>query len=237
MNHSEPPLSASDLYAIANGSKNYGDQLCHWCGSACDRRFIHDDIPPTPFIKSRSTARYPANAFICLGCWFWRRKRQTMPYLTGGQRDGQEALWYSWWVTEKGAWVIRERDYPALLEILANPPHRFMLALLSKPGEKNLIQLCHANDYPILRADDLLTFTVNGTPFRYCIYDLQQAMKSGDSEGKWPGVDMLFRILGRPEPKWPEIKKPGRPANPPDGKVSAKLVRKSGQKEELVVVT
>lgn len=228
------PLTSSDLYAISQRAKNKGDQRCHFCGSDCERLFLHDDAPPVPYARTKSTAKFVHNPYVCLGCYLWRRKRQTVFFLTGGLKDVQEVCHHSWLVTEKDAFAIRKEDHSRLMEILTDPPYRFMLALLDNEKDVNLLQLCVANDYPILKEDSQLTFTVNNVAFKYTTYELKTAIEDGNSAGKWPGVDMLFKLLGRPARKEKEKQDRGRPpVQMPDGKVASKEIRRSGQKVEM----
>lgn len=54
--------SPSDILAVSQAMRNEGEDRCHWCGSACERKWLHDDVAPLPFFRSRSTARNPSSA-------------------------------------------------------------------------------------------------------------------------------------------------------------------------------
>jgi len=60
----------------------------------------------------------------------------------------------------------------------------------------NLIQLAVVNDLPEIRDDTLLAFTVNGVVHHYTTYELSEVLKTGDPNGKDPGVQALWRIVG-----------------------------------------
>ena len=155
------------------------------------------------------------NPWICEGCRIWRRPRITVNLLDGKQLDGQSAHRWSWWVEDSGAWGITRETYQTLWTKILRPPLRFFLAFLDGPDIKNHIQLCIANDLPIIKNNTWLAFTVNGIPFRYSIYELEEALQRGQS-GKEPGVQELIRLLGpcniypKVNPK-DEERKPGRP--------------------------
>src|SRR5260370_41828754 len=111
-------VTASDIFAISQGSRNQGDDICHWCGSPCRRLIPHDDTPYLPFTVHRQPAKHPGHGFVCWGCWMWRRKRQTIHFFSGSYLDGKCAEDYSWLITERGSFALRPTDYPALLDFL-----------------------------------------------------------------------------------------------------------------------
>jgi hypothetical protein len=189
-------LSASDVYALAHGTRNSGDEECHWCASKCGRLWKHDEPPPVPFIRTITTSLRRANLYICVGCWLWRRKSTTANYLEGGQRDRQEAQYHSWLFTPEGAWVVRPESLETLRERLLKPPLRFVLALLDGPRQANVLQLLKANDVPEVQAATPLVFTINNIPHTYTVYELAEAIKTGDANGCEPGTAALLRILG-----------------------------------------
>lgn len=219
-------MLASELFAISQSTSCKGDQECHWCSAPCNRGQLHDDDPPMIGIKRNAQmARRPGNPWICNGCRLWRRPRVTINFLNGSFLDGQTARRHSWWITEEGAQAInpewtKKEDWSVTYQMLwtkiLKPPLRFCLALLDGPSPiENHLQLCVANDLPVVKASTLLSFTVNGVVFRYSIYELKEALRRGQS-GKEPGVGELIRLLGscdlhpriKPED---EERKPGPP--------------------------
>jgi len=235
------PVLASQIYALSQNSKCSGEQSCHWCGGPCGRLWLHDDPPPVPCYRTNSSARKPANPYICCGCWLWRRKKITAPYLSSGMKDSQTPNSHSWWITESGAWALRpvENDSLALWKILASPPLRFVLCFVtSQPlasgrtdfpaGISNLIHLAVANDHKEIKASTELHFTINNIPHSYTVYELEEATKHG-ADGKAPGVRELFRLLGQPQAaaEAPRQKGAGRPAGSKaeDAKVLSRMVK------------
>jgi hypothetical protein len=176
------------------------------------------------FIRRISTAKRPANPYCCEGCWMWRRKRVTLQFLDGGQKDIQCAQSHSWWITENGAWAIRPVDSARIYEKLLQPPKRFVLALMvnnvlsgtcpsyEKPGLLNQLHLMHANDVGEQTPRTQYIFTVNNIPHSYCPYELEEALREGNGHGMEPGVSALVAALGKrliPEvPEREEVKPP-----------------------------
>lgn len=190
------PLLASEIYATSQAATCSGEDECHWCSASCKRGlFFHDDDPPIPFHKSTSGARRPGNAYMCCGCWLYRRKRICVKTLTGtAMIDGQSPFDHSWFVTTKEAVVIRKEDHEELLNILVDPPAKFFLSLISESKLKNQLHLSVANELENYQAEDAIHYTLNNQPMSYTIYELTEAMKKGP-EGTEPGVQMLFRTL------------------------------------------
>lgn len=194
--------TASDLYALSQGTSNIGPEECHWCASNCKRIWFHDDAPPVPFIRSKSMAMRTNNPYICTGCWLFRRKRITVTELGGKWKDGQQPICHSWWITDKGAWVVNPKDPESIYPLLLKPPNRFVLAILDGVAANHL-QLMQVNDIAEIRAETPLRFTVNNIPHTYTVYELQEALEGagegkqiGDG-GKQPGVGALIRLLGK----------------------------------------
>lgn len=188
--------TASDLWAKAHGDINSGPYECHWCGSACNSKWQHDDPPPIPFTRSNTTAKRPGNAFICQGCWIWRRASVTVNFLSGGFKDHQTAKNHSWWVTPEGVWAIRKEDKGALYERLLKPPTVFFLSLkLDTGGVDNLLQLCVVNNMGGIIADTQLRYTLCNVMHIYTVYELEVAVREGPI-GTEPGVQALLSRLG-----------------------------------------
>src|SRR5271166_4969243 len=99
-------MLSSELYASSQQDKCEGQFSCHWCSAPCSTLYIHDDPPLTPFVRVNALARRPASAFVCKGCWLWRRGRITVDFLGGGQRDIQCPQNHSWYITPIGAWAL-----------------------------------------------------------------------------------------------------------------------------------
>ena len=214
-------LSASDLWALSHEQINSGPERCHWCGSACRRERTHDDPPPIPFVRTNTSAKCPNNAFVCVGCWLYRRGSITVNYLTGGQKDRQKAINHSWWVTEKGTWAICPDDYAELYRLLLAPPSRFSLSF--RCSGFNYLQLTSVNDtIGSVIGSTNLHFTVDGTAFSYSPYELTEGLRRG-AKGREPGVQTLINLLGTFSLPDEPIRKPvspkgGRPLPLPNGK-------------------
>lgn len=225
MSENHRPMLASELFAISQGSFNFGDGRwkCHWCGSElCTNEFAHDDVPNVPFLRSKSTAKCPIESYICHGCWLWRRGKTTVNFLAGSFQDSQLAKNHSWWITEQGACALKyQKDFDELYRLLSKPPKRFVLAL-RRPEDKvdTLIQLAVANDPGGILAKTPLFFTINNIQHEFTVYELTESFKNGkDVYG--PGVRALWDFLGEP----PDDVKSRHPSSKDD-------VRKQGEKQK-----
>lgn len=187
-------MLASELFATAHSARCTGKYECHWCGGACTQDHFHDDLPPVPFQKSRSTAKRPSNPYICTGCWLYRRKRVSVQYLHGSYKDRQSLPDHSWWLTDDNVRVISPIDHHSLYENLLFPPLRFSVSLL-RQEKVNLLQLAEVNDFQEITADTYLKFTLDNRVLTYTIYELEEALKHGP-DGKMPGVRALLDHLG-----------------------------------------
>lgn len=185
------PMLASDLFAKSQGSFNNGaDQRCHWCSAVCDQSWRHDDLPPIPFHKNKNQAKCPANNYICVGCWLWRRLRVTVTFLDGSYKDGQSAINHSWWITDNEAKAINQGCKSLLHSTLLKPPNRFVLSLRDSNCQ-SFIHLAVANDISIIEANTPLFFTLNNVVSEYTVYDLEVALKDKDAS-RSPGIRMLL---------------------------------------------
>lgn len=228
-------LPAPALYALSCQAKIEGPDTCHWCGSPCKRIWKHDGAPSLLFTKDLQRPRYPASAYICMGCWLFRRRAITIWYLGEDRfKDRQAPQEHSWWITDKGSWVVSPDNAMALQTVLLKPPRKFALALLSgdAPSVKNLLHLNNANDLPAIQEDTPLHFTVDNVPMLYTTYELKEALKYGP-DGKEAGVRYLYKLFGSPPPIPPEPagKKSGGSGRPPalkDGRETKKFVTASG---------
>lgn len=204
------PHTASELYALSQGARCKGPAKCHWCGSPCERVWMHDDLPPLIGLKRREFARVPGEPYVCVGCWLWRRKRISVTGVGGQIRDGQAPAKHSWLVQKDKAEAVLDTDRVELYEHLLNPPLTFSLSLIDN-GEDNRLQLQILNDNPEVRADTELKFTFNNIEHSYTPYELKQGLAHGP-EGREPGVQTLIRFLGPPrENHEPAPRKRGRP--------------------------
>lgn len=234
-------ITASQLFARAHGAECTGIWKCHWCGAPATNEFLHDDPPPIPFTRSRSTALHPNEKYVCLGCWHWHMKSVSVRFLSGGLKDRQEARHHSWWVTETEAVALRHghaTDAAALYEKLLRPPKHFFLALrVFGEGVDALLQLARVNSYEGIHADMPLRFTVNNIVHEFSVYELTEAVKNSP-KGYGPGVRALVEWLGAPPAELkkrlmpPEEKKNivagkdvgGRPKPKDDAKTTARKV-------------
>ncbi len=185
----------SELYAISQGSKCVGSEECHWCGGPCEKNWIHDDPPPVPFVRTKTTAKRPGNLYVCVGCWLYRMERITITYLDRTIKDRQNPKNHSWLITPEKAVSIRPLDYTDLYPILLNPPLVFSLSLLEDRNTSNLLQLHSLNNHTEIMANTELAFTVDNKLHTYTVYELEEGLRHG-TEGKMPGVLALVRILG-----------------------------------------
>lgn len=210
-----PPFpSAPAMYAAACGRECTGPDRCYWCGAPCPRLLPHDDPRPTLGMKANPHARCPGNQYQCNGCWLFARKKVTVRWVAGDFTDGLTPARLSWWITPNAAAGIRPGpDSHAMYAILLRPPLRFTLSLLAGTNQPpNRLQMALANDHREIKAGTPLTFTINGIPFAYTVYELEEALKTGDASGCEPGVRELTKLLGDYPPLKPQkIEKQGRP--------------------------
>lgn len=201
MSTETPPAiisTAPGLYALTEGQHCEGPDNCHWCGDKCSRSLRHDGPPVIPHVRTDSTARCPANQYVCIGCWLFRRRRVTVHFLRDPKlfRDGQCPMSLSWLITPGKAVVIEPFDFPSLWPILLSPPSTFTLALLNK--EKiNLLQKASVNTFNPVRADSELKFSLDNVPLDYTVNELTSLLREpGDINGRSPGCRTLFELLG-----------------------------------------
>lgn len=214
--------TASELYALSQGSRCEGRWLCHWCGAKCGDRTPHDDLPEMPGTpRNKSLAKRPADPWMCNGCKLWRRGRLTITYMHGdGSMDGQEPRNHSWLITPEWASAVHPAGSPDLAELLMKPPVCFALMLLSEPildkqrprakgAVLNQIHRAGVNDLPELKAETPIKFTLDNIPHTYTVYELEQAFVTGP-DGKEPGVRALFHLFGLSVRSKEEEEKRGR---------------------------
>lgn len=203
------PLSASDFYARAHGRQNEGKEKCHWCGSACSRQWVHDDVPRQLFIKSKEEPRYPGEPWMCFGCYTFRRKRLTIQFLDGFQQDIQCPMEHSWLIRPGSALAIRRINYGPLYDFLLKPSVPFLLMLSSGPPV--WLHKAVLNAPAETTAGTPLHYTLDNRPQAYSVYELEQALRHGTA-GKEPGVRLLVELLGPKQlPPLPEPPERGRP--------------------------
>ena len=209
-------LTAPSLYAIANSKVCAGPDNCHWCGAHCERLLPHGDKRSPMAVGKHPYARFPNNNYQCIGCWLFGRKLVTTFILGGGLKDSQDPSKHSWWITTEGSWTVRiPQDAAALYKVLLRPPMTFVCSLLEGPNSPpNRLQTALANNHKEIKASTPLTFTINGVPYCYSVYELEEALTSpGDLAGMLPGVRELIRLLGPYKELEDSAKKgKGRPA-------------------------
>lgn len=223
-------ILASELYAASQGDCCQGVDECYWCSAPCGHIYMHNQHRPQPgdrVYKPGVTvlrqgervyqyAARPGNGFICKGCWLWRRPRITVTYLDGRFKDIQNPSNHSWFITYDGAWGVDVLCNKHLYEKLLDPPFAFCVALVDKLDEQNHIQFAVVNEHGEVKNNTELFFTIDNVKYSYSVFELEDSLRSGDSQGKSPGVRELIRVLGAyklPEkPKAPEKpNKGGRP--------------------------
>lgn len=227
-----PTLTASQIYALSQGSKCEGDRPCHYCGGPCGR-----DIPHGEAIRLFTgrpvggVRRNPSSPYMCVGCWLWRKKKVSVPWLSGGVKDGGTPARFDWVVGPAGAWGISPACRSALYRRLLSPEGPFFLMLWEGDGPPDhVIQCCPGNDGPYENTTEI-GFALNNHALTYSVHELEQAARLGP-QGRDPGVRALLRVLGdvpaeltahlkppeRPEDTDPKGR--GRPPKFPDGRVN-----------------
>ena len=220
-------LTAPQLYAISQSIKplDKAQFQCHYCSAPCNNQLSHNEPEPNPFMKRKYPALRPGEPNICIGCWLWRRKRITIPFLKQGEwQDGRCPMEYDWWISDTEAKAIRPCDSALLYERLLDPPIRFCLMLGTGPDAPCHLQQGIVNEIAKIEGGTPLTYTVMGKPLMYNIYELLEALKNG-TKGKEPGVQELIRILG-PIKNVQEKRERGRPPAPDK---PSRVVSASGQ--------
>ena len=237
-------MLASQLYALSQGSECFGKEECHYCGAPCTQHIYHNEPTLIPGMRRAYVAKRPGNSFVCLGCWLWRRKSITAEWLdqmatacerkewrTGELKDRQTPAYHSWLIIKEKAWAVKlftemggvipinNRIY----QILLDPPCLFCLSLVE--GCSNHLQLSVANENEIVKAETPLTFTFNGIPYVYTVYELEDELRNS-SGGKLPGVSQLIRLLGPCDlfPTEEKVVKMGRPEALKGGHITQKRV-------------
>lgn len=221
-------MNVAQFFAQTLGKTCAGKHECRWCAAPCTDQY-HQYMWPE-IIVPRSGAnqpapikeccKRPANHYVCQGCYLYRRQRVTLAYLDGQQLDRQAARHHSWLITRYGLTIIRPELDLNLKNFLLKPPHEFALSLIDKVP--NQIQLAVLNQFKEIKAETPIQFTMNGTLMSYSVYELQEALKSGD-QGKEPGVRLLLKWIGGKEPKKEEEPR-GRGRPPVDDSKSIKRI-------------
>ena len=189
-------LNCPQLYAKINGIQLEGPLPCHWCGSPCREQFQHDDVPPQPgFQRNPHKARCVASPFICSACWLWRRTRITATSLRGTYRDIQSPRKLNWLFTASEARAVEPEDLPLLLKFLLRPALPFALMLLDDPAVPNQLHLGTVNEQKTVEAATPLSFTLNNNLLAYTVYELEEALRTGDATGTEPGTRALHGLL------------------------------------------
>lgn len=205
------PIPASALYAHTQGSFNSGMWRCHFCGACCSELYEHDDPRREVGQKRLVFAMFPANPWMCRGCWLWRRTRLELTFLDGSRQTKQCPRNHSWFLSSGQAFAITPHCYPTLYDKLINPPRCFSLSLLEGSGSINHLQLTLTNNLPCVLANTPLRYTINGVPHTYTVYELEEGARN-DEAGIEPGSRELLRYLGieRQKLNQPEKRKKGK---------------------------
>lgn len=218
-----PTPTAPQLYAMALGNPCCGPESCHWCGSPCERRWTHDEPLRLAYRASVSQAKLPSSPWICRGCWFFRMPKVTVRYPDGSFSDNKTPKKNGWLLTEWDAFAVRPEDHEAVWKVLRAPPLRFALVL--RKGAETLLHVARVNDFSEIRMETELAFTVDNRPMTYTVYELEEAIKTRQVEGKEPGVRALVEYFGMP-PGVVAKKGAGRPEATSAAKTLEKVVRK-----------
>jgi len=193
-------MLASELYALSQNTSCQGNEKCHWCLGPCNQFWKHDDFTFLPFSKSPQLPKYPGGPWMCAGCWYWRRKSLTINWFGGGQQDKQEPKDHSWIIVENNAWGLKQETSQNVINWLLKPVLPFCLSIVTNNKIPNLIHLAVANDKQDLKADTPLHFTVDHILHSYTVYELEEALKRKELDGKAPGVRALINLYGPPAP-------------------------------------
>lgn len=220
-------MNVSEFYAEVLGKKCKGQFRCRWCGSPCSDAHNQFMWPEAAAIKE--FCKCPSNHYVCMGCFLYRRQRITLNFMDGTYKDRQAARNHSWIITEKGI-VAFNSPSPDLLEFVLQPPVKFAMSIIDKIP--NQIQLAAMNDFPEIKANTPLVFTMNGEKIEYTVYELKEAIDHGE-QGKEPGVRLLLSLVGELPKKVVNMEKRerGRPVNVEDETTQVKrLVSSKKQK-------
>lgn len=215
MQSETPTPRASQLFAEVHSLRCSGEERCHWCCAPCGRDHVHDDDPPVPYHRSKSTALVVCSPWICEGCRVYRQPRVSLRFLDERLLDRQAIARHSWLLTPEGIRGIDDGCKSLLYDVLLTPPRRFALALRAETGE-TLLQLAVVNQHDAVAANTTLYYTLDNIRHSYTVYELEHGLKHG-LDGKMPGVRALVRFLGprAVEPitlnEEPEERKRGRP--------------------------
>lgn len=193
-------MLASELYALSQGFKCGGKEKCHYCLGPCSQKYLQDDWDHGPFKKSSLLPRYPGGRWMCEGCYRWGRRSLTLEYLGGGYKDGQTPKKHSWLITPESARGLVQEKGELILEWLLRPKLPFCLSIVTGERIPNLIHLALVNDQEVLKADTELVFTIDRAEYSYSVFELEQAIKDRDAQGKLAGVRALLGLYLPPEP-------------------------------------
>lgn len=195
--------TAPQLYALSQNRPCEGKERCHWCGAPCGQLNRHDE-PPPPIMRSArklSTAKVPSSAWICNGCFNWRRQKTTMVFPDRSYQDGQRAELFSWLIDEKGTAAVRQsKDQSTVWQYLLHPPTQrgFCISLVTS-GQPNYLHQAVPNFTSSgFTAASPITFTLNNVQHQYSVQELEGAVRTGVTNGKEPGVRVLLDWLGPP---------------------------------------
>ncbi len=221
-------MLASELYAKIYGLECIGHGQCHWCGAACNGRHFSDD-PVMPHVKLTNQASHPSSPWLCEGCALYRAQRkQTLVSLAGIITDGLYPREESWVMTgTRFCKITLPLDGVHLAKILADPPGTLCLSLMTNACNKrfsdkrhihnkgcllNRLDLACINKHDEVKADTPIKFTIDNAIHTYIPWELEEALRTGNSTGTEPGTRILLALLGPIEANHKDEKKgKGRP--------------------------
>lgn len=198
-------MLASELYAISEGKKCEGKRECHWCGAACEEKWLHDEPPPLIGVRRSAMVARPNNPWICTGCWLWRRQRITINLLDGTQRDVQTPAKHCWLISDKTSLAFYAADHRQILFKLLTVPVAPFSLILRTPGNgvDVHIQMAVVNEMNNPTINTPMFFTLDNIKHQFTLYELDEALKHTDT-GKEPGVRVLAKIFDGLVPKVPD---------------------------------
>lgn len=223
-------MTASELYAISEGKKCEGKRECHWCGAACEEKWLHDEPPLIIGVRRAFTVARPNNPWICAGCWLWRRPRITVRFLDDTFRDCQSPSKHNWLITSTASKTFDHSHHSVLYHFLTTAPPRFTLALrTSGSGTDVALHTAIVNETKDLTVNTPLFFTLDNIKHQFTLYELDEALRR-EATGKEPGVRVLAKMFDglvtkaadEPQP----LKHAGHQDALPDARILGKRVGK-----------
>src|SRR3990167_4621660 len=221
-------MNASELYAASEGKRCEGKRECHWCGSACDEKWLHDEPPLLIGVRRSFLVARPGSPWICAGCWLWRRQRITVRFLDDTIRDNQSPPKHSWFISSRNSLAFTPNHHSILFNLITTPPAHFVL-IIRTPGSAIdvTLQTAIVNETNNLTINTPLWFTLDNIRHQFSLYELDDAIRR-DSTGKEPGVRVLATMFEGLLPKSPDEPPAARHAalkeTLPDGRILGRRV-------------